>query len=148
MYNTVGWYRIREVLNQKALLDMRQAKEIVKELVVGEGHGALFLALGIIALWLFPIPVVVYIFYILWLGYAEDQARRWLRKFLVTWPRLTVCAALCLGCVIGAWQLPNTDILAELHPINFTYLTLMLTGVWLFWLCVDAAKELRRWRRG
>lgn len=127
---------------------MRQAKEIVKTVVQGEGSAALSLALGVIALALFPIPVVVYIFYLIWLGYIEDQARRWLRRSLTTWPRLGACAAFSLGCIVGAWQLrpPEPDIIrAELHPVTFSFWTLMVTGVWLFWSFVDAAKEL--WRR-
>lgn len=129
---------------------MKQAKEIVKAVVQGEGSAALSLLIGAIALALFPIPVVVYILYLIWLGYTEDQARRWLRPLLTTWPRLGACGALSLGCIAGSWQLrplePNLFI-AELHPLTFSFYTLILVGVGLFWFCVDAAKELRRKRR-
>lgn len=126
---------------------MKHKQEIVKALVLGEGQAALSLAFGVIALGIFPIPVVVYICYIVWLGYAEAQAHRWLRRFLTSWPRLWACGALSLGCIAGAWRLrpPEPDLLiADLHPVTFSFYTLMLIGVGLFWTCVDTAKELRR----
>lgn len=126
---------------------MRQAKEIVKELVLGEGSVALSLLLGVIALWLFPIPIVIYVFYLLLLGYTEVQAHRWLRRLLTAWSRLVVCGVIALGLIAGALQLtpPDPDLFAaELHPFTFSFYTLILVGIGLFWLCIDAAKELRR----
>lgn len=117
-------------------------------MILGEGQGALSLAVGVIALWLFPVPAVVYIYYLMLLGLVEEQARRWLGKFLTTWPRLIVCAAFSLGCIAGAWQInppePNIFIADALHPSTFSFYTLMLTGVWLFWLCIWTA---RAWMR-
>ncbi|MEM2593039.1 MAG: hypothetical protein QXI60_10680 [Thermofilaceae archaeon] len=125
---------------------MKRAKEIV----LGEGSAALSLLVGIIALAFFPIPVVVYIFYLIWLAYVENQVHRWIQPLLTTWPRLGACGAMGLGLVARAWQLtpPNPNLLApELNPLTFSFWTLILVGVGLFWFCVDAAKKLWRTRR-
>lgn len=127
---------------------MKHAQEIVKALVLGEGSVALSLAVIVLALWFFPVLLVVYLSYLLLLAYVQDQARRWLKGFLTTWLRLVVCAAFSLGCIGGSWQITplNLDLFtAELHPYTFSFYTTILVGIWLFWLCVDAAKEL--WRR-
>lgn len=122
---------------------MKQLKEVAQEGVLGNGSVALPLALGVIALAFFPIPVVVYIFYVALLSYVVDQARRWLRPLLTTWPRLLVCTVLSVGCIAKAWQLtPTGSLLAELQAVTFSFWTLLLTGVWLFLPCVGAAREL------
>jgi hypothetical protein len=125
--------------------NMKQAKDIVKEAVMGGGEAALSLALGVLSLGIFPIPAVVYIYYIFLLGYVEDQARRWLQKFLTTWPRVLTCGAATLGLAAGAWyRMPsNPDLFsAELHSLTFSFWTLILTGAWLFSLCIRVSREL------
>lgn len=112
---------------------MKQAQEIAKEMVMGEGQAALSLVLGVIGLWFFPVLVVVYGYYIWLLGHVEYQAWRWLQQFLTTWPRLIACGAGGLGLVAGAWQLPpSARDWFVLHPLTFTYYTLIFAGVWLF----------------
>jgi len=124
---------------------MKQVREIAEEAVKGEGQAALLLALGVLGLGIFPIPVVVHVYYIFLLGYVEDRARRWLQKFLTSWPRVLASGAAGLGLVAGAWyRMPsNPDLFsAELHPLTFSFWTLILTGAWLFWLCIEASREL------
>ncbi len=128
---------------------MKQAKEIAKEMLMGEGQAVLFLALGVLGLGIFPIPAVVYIYYIFLLGHVEDQACRWLQKFLTTWPRVLASGAAGLGLIAGttlyhAYYVPSPHDLfsAELDPLTFSFFTLILTGAWLFWLCREASKEL------
>lgn len=123
---------------------MKQEQNIEQKAVLGEGFVALALAFMIIALWFFPVPIVVHLCYLLLLAYAKERAILWLRPLLTTWPRLAVCGAFGLGLIARALQLIPHDIFAELHPVTFSFLTLILVGVGLFWLCVDAAKELRR----
>ena len=124
---------------------MKQAKEIAKNAVMGGGQAVLLLVLGVLSLGLFPIPVVVYVYYIFLLGHVEDQARRWLQQFLTTWPRVLASGAAGLGLAAGAWYRmpPNPDLFsAELHPLTFSFWTLIVTGVWLVGLCIQASKEL------
>ena len=128
---------------------MKRAQEIAKEMLMGEGQAALLLALGVLSLGIFPIPVVVYMYYIFLLGHVEDQARRWLQKFLTTRPRVLTSGAAGLGLIAGttlyhAYYVPSTPDLfsAELDPLTFSFFTLILTGAWLLWLCREASKEL------
>jgi len=120
--------------------NMKQAKDIVKEAVMGGGEAALSLALGIIVLWLCPLPIVVYIVYIVLLGHVQYQAWHWLQQVLTTWPRLIACGALGLGLIAGSWQLPPpARDWTVLHPLTFTYYTLIFTGTLLLagaWRCL------------
>lgn len=111
---------------------------------LGEGWTALFLFVLVVAVWLFPIPVVIYCAYMSLFFGVIDRMRPRLLVLLATWPRVILTGVVSLG-IFGIFLVSGDIDLHKLHPHTFSSVTLLMVGSWLLWLVVHALRRL--WKR-
>lgn len=114
-----------------------------------EGLTALLLVVLVGAVLLFPIPLVIYLAYLMLFVEVATKAHRWLQKRLRVRERLIVCGGLSVGLVgwLIFFEPYPEELLTKLYPDAFRYWTIIMALMSLLRLFFEGLRDLWRMRQ-
>lgn len=121
---------------------------------LGEGITALSLVVLILAVGIFPIPIIIYLAYLKLFTFVAVGIESWLQELITSWSRLIGIGIVGVALVLGAIGLGlqenlsgSRSLFAELDPKTFRVWALLIAGLYLL-VRIFVSSLKRLWQRG